>query len=70
MRNARVKGRRIGRTAHIPVTESLQEKIVRVHRDGKGSLRSIAARFGTSLGTVQRSIALYQRGGPHPAVRA
>jgi len=68
MRNARVKGHRIGRPAHIPVTDSLKELIVRAHRDGEGSLRAIAARFGTSLGTVQRCIALYQRGDLHPTV--
>jgi DNA invertase Pin-like site-specific DNA recombinase len=61
MRNARAKGRRIGRPGRIPVTDQLKTKIVGAHRNGEGSLRAIAARFGTSLGTVQRCITLYQR---------
>ena len=61
MRYARAKGRCIGRPARVPVTEQLKRRIARTYQQGEGSLRTIAARFGTSLGTVQRSIAPYQR---------
>jgi len=64
MRHARAKGRKIGRPARVPVSEQLKEQIVSAYQDGNGSLRTIAARFGTSLGTVQRSVAPYQRGIP------
>lgn len=63
MRNARAKGRRIGRPAHVPLTDQLKGQIAGAYRHGEGSLRALAARFGTSLGTVQRCIGPYQRGG-------
>src|SRR5215468_11192748 len=56
MRNARAKGRRIGRPAQVPVTDQLKAQIAGAYHNGEGSLRAIAARFGTSLGTVQRCI--------------
>ena len=56
-RNARAKGHRIGRAARIPVTDELRAQIAEAYRGGEGSLRNIAARYGTSLGTVQRCIA-------------
>jgi DNA invertase Pin-like site-specific DNA recombinase len=62
MRNARAKGRRIGRPARIPLTEELKQQIAVAYHAREGSLRTIATRFGTSLGTVQRCIAPYQRG--------
>jgi len=58
MRNARAKGRRIGRPAHVPLTGQLREEIAEAYQHGEGSLRAIAMRFGTSLGTVQRCVAL------------
>lgn len=66
MRNARAKGRRIGRPAHVPVTDQLRTKIAGSYENGEGSLRVIAARYGTSLRTVQRCIALYQKAGTRP----
>jgi len=62
MRNARAKGRRIGRPSHIQLTEELKKEIAAAYQHGEGSFRNLAARFGCSLGTVQRCIALYQRG--------
>jgi len=62
MRNARAKGRRIGRPAHVPLTGQLREEIAEAYLQGEGSLRAIAMRFGTSLGTVQRCIAPYRKG--------
>jgi DNA invertase Pin-like site-specific DNA recombinase len=67
MRNARAKGRRIGRPAHVLLTDQLRRQIAGAYQQGEGSLRAIATRFGTSLGTVQRCIAPYQRGGSQPA---
>jgi DNA invertase Pin-like site-specific DNA recombinase len=61
MRNARAKGRRIGRPPHVPLTEGLRQEVAAAYQQGEGSLRSLAARFGTSLGTVQRCVAPYQR---------
>ena len=66
MRNARAKGRRIGRPSQVPLTEELMEQIAEAYRRGEGSLRILAARFGTSLGTVQRCLSPYQRGGSQP----
>jgi len=63
MRNARAKGRHIGRPAHIRLTEQLRRQIAGAYHNREGSLRAIAARFGTSLGTVQRCISLCQMGG-------
>ncbi len=51
------KGRRIGRPSHVPITDQLRNQIAGAYQNGKGSLRAIAARFGTSLGTVQRCVA-------------
>jgi len=61
MKNARAKGRRIGRPSRVPLTEEIRGRIVSAHENGEGSLRNIAARFGTSLGTVQRCLAMYQK---------
>ena len=61
MRNARAKGRRIGRPAHVPLTGQFREEIAEAYRQRQGSLRSIAMRFGTSLGTVQRCVAPYRK---------
>jgi DNA invertase Pin-like site-specific DNA recombinase len=56
MRNARAKGRRIGRPSNIPLTYELKAQIAEAYLQREGSLRTIAARFGTSLGTVQRCV--------------
>jgi DNA invertase Pin-like site-specific DNA recombinase len=57
MRNARAKGHRIGRPSHVPLTDQLRGEIAGAYQHNQGSLRAIAARFGTSLGTVQRCVA-------------
>jgi DNA invertase Pin-like site-specific DNA recombinase len=67
MRNARAKGRRIGRPSAVPLTHELRAQIAAAHLRKEGSLRDIATRFGTSLGTVQRCIALYQKAGTQPS---
>ena len=63
MRNARAKGRRIGRPPHVPLTGQLREEIAEAYKQGQGSLRAIATQFGTSLGTVQHCVAPCRKGG-------
>ncbi len=56
MRNARAKGRRIGRPPQTPLSQELRENIADTYAQGATSLRSLAKQFGTSLATVQRCI--------------
>jgi DNA invertase Pin-like site-specific DNA recombinase len=61
MRNAKAKGRAIGRPAKTYLNEDIRRSIWEAHRIGGISLRQLAVQFSTSLGTVQRSIRMYQR---------
>jgi DNA invertase Pin-like site-specific DNA recombinase len=61
MRNARAKGKRIGRPPLTFLSEEMRQAIALARRHGEGSLRQLAARFGTSVGTVQRCARMYQR---------
>jgi DNA invertase Pin-like site-specific DNA recombinase len=61
MRNARAKGKRIGRPAKTHLDQDLRRSIWEAHRRGGVSLRQLATQFSTSLGTVQRCIQTYQR---------
>lgn len=61
MRNARVKGKRIGRPAKTHLDQDARRSIWEAHKDGGVSLRQLATQFSTSLGTVQRSIQMFQR---------
>jgi len=56
MRNARAKGRQIGRPprTHIPLETRIA--IAEAYLKKEGSLRQLAARFATSVGMVQRCI--------------
>src|SRR5215469_8309171 len=54
---ARAKGKRIGRPPRTQLSQEARIAIARSYSRGDGSLRAIAARFGTSLGTVQRCVA-------------
>jgi DNA invertase Pin-like site-specific DNA recombinase len=56
MRNARAKGRQIGRPprTHIPLETRIA--IAEAYLNKEGSLRQLAARFATSVGMVQRCI--------------
>jgi DNA invertase Pin-like site-specific DNA recombinase len=56
MRNARAKGKRIGRPPRTSLAEEDRRAIGEAYRQGQGSLRQLAARFGTSVGMVQRCI--------------
>jgi DNA invertase Pin-like site-specific DNA recombinase len=56
MRNARAKGRRIGRPPQTPLSPELRENIADAYAHGATSLRALAKQFGTSLATIQRCI--------------
>jgi DNA invertase Pin-like site-specific DNA recombinase len=60
MRNARAKGKRIGRPPITFLPSEARQAIARAYAQGEGSLRRLAARFGTSVGTVQRCIRMHQ----------
>ncbi|HEX2715940.1 MAG TPA: recombinase family protein [Candidatus Acidoferrales bacterium] len=57
MRNARAKGKRIGRPPRTYLTADVRRAVALAYGRGEGSLRTLAARFGTSMGTVQRWVA-------------
>lgn len=59
MRNARAKGRRIGRPPQTPLSPELREIIGDTYAQGGTSLRTLAKNFGTSLASVQRSVDVY-----------
>jgi len=61
MRNARAKGRRIGRPPRTYLAPETRTAIATAYVAGEVSLRDLAARFGTSVGTVQRCLTAYQR---------
>ena len=60
MRNAKANGRRIGRPPRRWLSEETRRAVAWDHRRGDGSLRQLAIRYGTSVGTVQRCVATYQ----------
>ncbi len=60
MRNARAKGKRIGRPPRTYLAEDARRAIAQAYRRREGSLRALAARFGTSMGTIQRCMAAYR----------
>jgi DNA invertase Pin-like site-specific DNA recombinase len=64
MRNARAKGKHIGRPPRTFLGPEMREAIARAYRRREGSLRELASRFGTSVGTVQRCLRAYQTGTP------
>jgi DNA invertase Pin-like site-specific DNA recombinase len=61
MRNARAKGRRIGRPPQTPLSPELRENIADTYAHGAASFRTLAKQFGTSLATVQRCVGVYQK---------
>ena len=58
MRNARAKGARIGRPPLVQLTMERRIAIAYCYANEKTSLRALAKRFGTSLGTVQRCVGI------------
>lgn len=63
MRNARAKGKRIGRPPRTQLSIETRTAIAGCYAKEKTSLRALAKRFGTSLATVQRCIG-YAKGRP------
>jgi DNA invertase Pin-like site-specific DNA recombinase len=60
MRNARAKGRRIGRPPQTQLSSELRADIANAYQIGGTSLRLLAKNFGTSLATVQRCVRVSQ----------
>src|SRR6476660_7248382 len=56
MRNARAKGRRIGRPPQTQLSSELRSDIANAYQFGGTSLRLLTKQFGTSLATVQRCV--------------
>ena len=57
MRNARAKGKHIGRPPRTHLSADVRRSIGEAYRKREGSLRQLAERFETSVGMVQRCIA-------------
>jgi DNA invertase Pin-like site-specific DNA recombinase len=68
MRNARAKGKRIGRPPRTFLSQDARRSIYEAHATGGASLRQLAVRFGTSISTVQRCIQLYQKASTEPSL--
>jgi DNA invertase Pin-like site-specific DNA recombinase len=60
MRNAKAKGKRIGRPPRTWLSEETRKDIALAYQRHEGSLRQLATRYGTSAGTVQRCVASYR----------
>ncbi len=56
MRNARAKGKKIGRPPRTQLTPEDRKLIAQAYWSRKGSFRQLAKRFDTSIGTVQRCV--------------
>jgi DNA invertase Pin-like site-specific DNA recombinase len=61
MRNARAKGKLIGRPAKTRLDQNARRSIREAYNRGGMSLRQLATQFSTSLRTVQRCIQTYQQ---------
>jgi DNA invertase Pin-like site-specific DNA recombinase len=59
MRNARAKGKRIGRPPRTYLAQEERRAIGEAYRQGQGSLRQLAVRFSTSVGMVQRCVSAH-----------
>jgi DNA invertase Pin-like site-specific DNA recombinase len=60
MRNAKARGKRIGRPSKTYLSPEAKRSICEAHHAGV-SIRLLAKQFSTSLGTVQRTLRAYQR---------
>jgi DNA invertase Pin-like site-specific DNA recombinase len=61
MRNARARGKQIGRPPLTLLSSEMRRSICEIHKAGGTSLRQLAVRFSTSVASVQRCIRAYQR---------
>ncbi len=59
LRNAKAKGKHIGRPPRTYLSEEMKKAIAEAYRRGEGSLRKLAARYGTTATMVQRCVAAY-----------
>jgi DNA invertase Pin-like site-specific DNA recombinase len=59
MRNAKAKGRSIGRPPRTYLDLETRKAIAQAYRRGEGSLRKLAARYGTTASMVQRCVAAH-----------
>ena len=63
MRNARAKGKQIGRPPLTHLSGEHRRSIYETHKAGGTTLRQLAVMFSTSVASVQRTIRAYQRAG-------
>ena len=70
MRNARAKGKSIGRPLLTYLSLEARNAIAKAYRQRKGSLRHLAAQYGTSVGTVKRCVEVFQRVSTDPSLSA
>jgi len=70
MRNARAKGKSIGRPPLTYLSLEARNAIAKAYRQRKGSLRHLAAQYGTSVGTVKRCVEVFQRVSADPSLTA
>jgi DNA invertase Pin-like site-specific DNA recombinase len=61
MRNARAKGKSIGRPPRTQLSAEDRKSIAEAYWCRKASFRQLAKRFDTSIGTVQRSVLAHQK---------
>jgi len=61
MRNARAKGKRIGRPPRTQLSPEDRKSIAEAYWRKKASFRQLANKFDTSIGTVQRCALTYQK---------
>jgi DNA invertase Pin-like site-specific DNA recombinase len=61
MRNARAKGKKIGRPPQTELSVESRKSIAEAYWKRQGSFRDLAKRFKTSIGTVQRCALAYQK---------
>ncbi len=67
MRNARAKGKLVGRPPRTYLPPDTRKAIALAHCQGQGSLRQLAGRYGTSVATVKRCVEVYQRVSVEPS---
>jgi DNA invertase Pin-like site-specific DNA recombinase len=60
MRKARAKGKQIGRPPLTHLDCDMRHSIYEAHEAGGTTLRQLAVRFSTSVGSIQRSIRAYE----------
>jgi DNA invertase Pin-like site-specific DNA recombinase len=61
MRNARAKGKKIGRPPRTQLSPEDRKSIAEAYWRGKASFRQLAKKFDTSIGTVQRCALAHQK---------